>query len=76
MNFVSSNRAVSQAGMWETNTLAASFHARLNVALTGYFQQTSVNPAFPAATNCHKFRSTLAGFWFRASNVPASPIDM
>jgi hypothetical protein len=36
INFASSNLAVSQAGMWETNTFAASFHARLNVAPIGY----------------------------------------
>src|SRR6266480_5800000 len=33
INFASSNRPLTQAGMWETNTFAASFHARLNVAL-------------------------------------------
>src|SRR4030088_2334262 len=38
INFTSSNRALSQAGMWETNTFGASFHARLNVALIGYFR--------------------------------------
>jgi hypothetical protein len=29
---VSSSRRLTQAGMWETNTFIASFHARLNVA--------------------------------------------
>jgi hypothetical protein len=29
---LSSNRHLAQVGMWETNTFAASFHARLNVA--------------------------------------------
>src|SRR6266851_10371468 len=32
INFVSPNRRLTQADMWETNTLAASYHARLNVA--------------------------------------------
>jgi hypothetical protein len=32
INFASSNRYLTQAGMWETNTFGASFHARLNVA--------------------------------------------
>jgi hypothetical protein len=41
-------------GMWETNTFGATSPARLFVA----------NPLF-AATNCHKFRSTEAGFWLR-----------
>src|SRR5882757_3977632 len=36
INFVSSNRPLTQAGMWETNTFAASFHARPNVALNHY----------------------------------------
>jgi hypothetical protein len=39
INSASSNRPLSQAGMWETNTFAASFHARLNVALAGIFRQ-------------------------------------
>jgi hypothetical protein len=33
ITFLSSNRSLTQARMWETNTFAASFHARLNVAL-------------------------------------------
>jgi hypothetical protein len=33
INFASPNRHLSQPDMWETNTFAASFHARLNVAL-------------------------------------------
>src|SRR6185312_4435029 len=32
INFASSSRPLAQARMWETNTSAASFHARLNVA--------------------------------------------
>jgi hypothetical protein len=32
INFASSSRYLTQAGMWETNTFAASCHARLNVA--------------------------------------------
>src|SRR4051794_32714189 len=32
INFVSSNRDLALADMWETITFAASFHARLNVA--------------------------------------------
>src|ERR1700754_1883362 len=32
INFVSSRRHLTQAGMWEPNTFIASFHARLNVA--------------------------------------------
>jgi hypothetical protein len=38
INFVSSNRRLTQAGMWETSTFAASFHARLNVALQRDFR--------------------------------------
>jgi hypothetical protein len=37
IKFVSSTRDLTLAGMWETNTSAASFHARLNVALAGDF---------------------------------------
>src|SRR3954447_3647603 len=33
INFASSNRGLFPSDMWETNTFAASFHARLNVAL-------------------------------------------
>src|ERR1700738_258453 len=33
INFASSNRASIPSDMWETSTFAASFHARLNVAL-------------------------------------------
>src|SRR5437763_5993564 len=37
INFASSNRRLTQASMWETNTFAASFHARLNVAAFAVF---------------------------------------
>ena len=44
------------------NTFDASFHARLNVASAGHLlAKAALTPPF-AATNCHKFRSTLAGF--------------
>jgi hypothetical protein len=33
IKILSSNEVSSSAGMWETNTFKASFHARLNVAL-------------------------------------------
>src|SRR4029079_2387295 len=47
INFASSNRALSQAGMWETSTFAASFHARLNVALRGHFRtKAALSPPF------------------------------
>jgi hypothetical protein len=35
----SSNRLLALAGMWETSTFEASFHARLNVASAGIFEQ-------------------------------------
>jgi len=68
--------------MWETNTFAASVHARLNVALGVQSWRVDVvnrgegpdsGPAIPSATFCHKLRNTVAGFWFKASSVPASP---
>src|SRR5271169_7257157 len=70
--------------MWETTTSAASFHARLNVALPRHFRDRSTakfhkqykshkDRGRAGASICHKLRSTVAGFWFRASNVPASP---
>src|SRR6187402_2481568 len=77
--------------MWETNTFAASFHARLNVALRHVIRRHSrlASPEIadkgricgsPALTLrgatfsiCHKFRSTVAGFWFSASSVPSRP---
>src|SRR6476660_756873 len=79
INFASSKAVSDPIGMWETNTFIASFHARLNVALrhdgeAGYRTVpqspgrpgNGVNGSRPAASICHKFRSTVAGFWFSA----------
>jgi hypothetical protein len=55
--------------MWETNTFNASFHARLNVASGAVSAVKAGLTLLFAATNCHKFRNTLAGFWLSASNV-------
>src|SRR5207248_1234703 len=79
INFASSNRRLTQASMWETNTFAASFHARLNVAAFAVFGLTfrakRACPGFtglggtarsgrlPSASICHKLRNTVAGFW-------------
>jgi hypothetical protein len=49
--------------MWETNTFAASFHARLNVAPQAKFQTGTHSGCGTDCFNlCHKFRSTVAGF--------------
>src|SRR5205814_9714616 len=43
INFASSNRRLTQASIWETNTFAASFHARLNVAaFAAFWSETAV----------------------------------
>ena len=39
----------------------------------GAFTRICVNPEVTPASICHKFRNTVAGFWFSASKVPASP---
>src|SRR3954464_15070897 len=44
INFASSNRRLTQASMWETNTFAASFHARLNVAAFADFRGEAAVP--------------------------------
>jgi hypothetical protein len=37
IKFAPSSRYLNLAGMWETSTATASFHARLNVAIAGRF---------------------------------------
>src|SRR5438552_19101331 len=69
IKILSSGGVSGLAGTWETNTSKASSHARLNVALQRKTGQNGVNPAVEPATFCHKFRNTVAGFWFSASKV-------
>src|SRR5260221_5405041 len=66
INFVSSNRPPDLVDMWETSTLAASFHARLNVARQARFRPWRGGCVNVAALKFYKFRSTEAGFWFSA----------
>src|SRR3954453_3932790 len=86
INFVSSNRDLALADMWETITFAATFHARLNVAAVDVFQaerercqsqadrrRSAAGGRAPATSICYKLRNTEAGFWLSASKVPASP---
>src|SRR3954466_11521118 len=49
INFASSNRRLTQFSMWETNTFAASFHARLNVAaFAGFWGESCARPPVTA----------------------------
>ena len=48
-------------------------HGRLESPDIRGFTRICVNSAVTPASICHKFRNTVAGFWFRASKVPASP---
>src|SRR3954471_15778674 len=81
INFTSSNRRLTQASMWETNTFAASFHARLNVAAFADFWGEAGVPGLhglgrgrPDRASCRplQFVTNCATPWPASGSAPAA----
>src|ERR1700751_6085896 len=85
INFMSSSPPSDPRDKWETTISAATFHARLNVAL-GWLKTAAKALNAAAARqrvnrpaqgqfllDFYRLRSTEAGFWFSARTVPGRP---